>query len=346
MVGREAHPREVRVTVARGRRRADPRGRGARRRALVGVPRAQLGARRGQRRAVPRRPLEPDLPGAPRRSRVRAAPAAVRQQGEVARTTWAASSPCCRKLAPVYDRAPRPYRVRADRRRARRAVLPDGAPARRDPAQGRCPPSSPTITPRVRRVCEHLVDALVELHAVDYAAAGLGDFGKPAGYIERQVTGWTERYAGSQTDDIAGDHRGRRVARRAPARRGCARADPQRLQVRQRDLRSRARADHRRARLGDGDDRRSADGPRHLAVVLGRGRRSAGLSPAAVRPDREARHADARGVRRALPRALRPPRPTTSSSTTRSACSRPPWSLQQIYYRCAKGLTSDARFAR
>jgi aminoglycoside phosphotransferase (APT) family kinase protein len=26
--------------------------------------------------------------------------------------------------------------------------------------------------------------------------------GKPAGYIERQVTGWTERYTGSQTDDI------------------------------------------------------------------------------------------------------------------------------------------------
>jgi aminoglycoside phosphotransferase (APT) family kinase protein len=57
--------------------------------------------------------------------------------------------------------------------------------------------------PRVRRVCELLVDALVDLHAVDYVAAGLGDFGKPAGYIERQVTGWTERYTKSQTDDIA-----------------------------------------------------------------------------------------------------------------------------------------------
>jgi aminoglycoside phosphotransferase (APT) family kinase protein len=56
--------------------------------------------------------------------------------------------------------------------------------------------------PRVRRVCELLVDALVDLHAVDYAAAGLGEFGKPQGYIERQVTGWTERYTKSQTDDI------------------------------------------------------------------------------------------------------------------------------------------------
>ena len=51
-------------------------------------------------------------------------------------------------------------------------------------------------------MCELLIDALVDLHAVDYAAAGLGDFGKPAGYIERQVTGWTERYQGSQTDDL------------------------------------------------------------------------------------------------------------------------------------------------
>ncbi|MBS1123859.1 MAG: aminoglycoside phosphotransferase, partial [Deltaproteobacteria bacterium] len=55
---------------------------------------------------------------------------------------------------------------------------------------------------QLRRVCELLVDALVDLHAVDYVAAGLGDFGKPAGYIERQVTGWTERYTGSQTDEI------------------------------------------------------------------------------------------------------------------------------------------------
>jgi len=54
----------------------------------------------------------------------------------------------------------------------------------------------------IRRICELLVDALVDLHAIDYAAAGLGEFGKPAGYVERQVTGWTKRYTGSQTDDI------------------------------------------------------------------------------------------------------------------------------------------------
>jgi len=47
-----------------------------------------------------------------------------------------------------------------------------------------------------------LVDRLAELHAVDFASAGLGELGKPAGYVERQVRGWTERYAGSQTDDL------------------------------------------------------------------------------------------------------------------------------------------------
>jgi aminoglycoside phosphotransferase (APT) family kinase protein len=64
------------------------------------------------------------------------------------------------------------------------------------------PPELAANHAQVRRVCELLVDALVDLHAVDYAAAGLGEFGKPAGYIERQVTGWTERYTKSQTDEI------------------------------------------------------------------------------------------------------------------------------------------------
>jgi aminoglycoside phosphotransferase (APT) family kinase protein len=105
------------------------------------------------------------------------------------------------KLAPVYSRAPKvfaydeagtvlgaPFYVMERRR---------GIILRRD-----LPPELAADHARVRRVCELLVEALVDLHAVDYAAAGLGGFGKPAGYIERQVTGWTERYTGSQTDDI------------------------------------------------------------------------------------------------------------------------------------------------
>jgi aminoglycoside phosphotransferase (APT) family kinase protein len=38
-----------------------------------------------------------------------------------------------------------------------------------------------------RRISEQLIDSLVEIHAVDWRAAGLEDFGKPTGYLERQL---------------------------------------------------------------------------------------------------------------------------------------------------------------
>ncbi len=38
-----------------------------------------------------------------------------------------------------------------------------------------------------RRIGEQLIDALVEIHGVDWRAAGLEDFGKPTGYLERQL---------------------------------------------------------------------------------------------------------------------------------------------------------------
>src|SRR5580658_300780 len=52
-----------------------------------------------------------------------------------------------------------------------------------------------------RRLSESFIDYLVRLHHVDYAAAGLAELGKPDGYLERQVRGWTERYYGSKTYD-------------------------------------------------------------------------------------------------------------------------------------------------
>jgi aminoglycoside phosphotransferase (APT) family kinase protein len=52
-----------------------------------------------------------------------------------------------------------------------------------------------------RRLSESFIDNLVRLHHVDFAAAGLADLGKPDGYLERQVRGWTERYHGSKTHD-------------------------------------------------------------------------------------------------------------------------------------------------
>jgi len=38
-----------------------------------------------------------------------------------------------------------------------------------------------------RRIGEQLIDALVDIHGVDWRAAGLEDFGKPTGYLERQL---------------------------------------------------------------------------------------------------------------------------------------------------------------
>jgi aminoglycoside phosphotransferase (APT) family kinase protein len=47
-------------------------------------------------------------------------------------------------------------------------------------------------------------DKLIELHKVDYMAAGLGGFGKPTGYAERQILGWNKRFANAQTADVPG----------------------------------------------------------------------------------------------------------------------------------------------
>ena len=46
------------------------------------------------------------------------------------------------------------------------------------------------------------LDIFVELHQVDYKAAGLSDLGKPEGYIERQITNWAKQYEKAKTDNI------------------------------------------------------------------------------------------------------------------------------------------------
>ena len=45
-----------------------------------------------------------------------------------------------------------------------------------------------------RAVGEGLVDVLADLHSVEPAAVGLGEFGRPAGYLERQVRRWTKQW--------------------------------------------------------------------------------------------------------------------------------------------------------
>ena len=53
-----------------------------------------------------------------------------------------------------------------------------------------------------RRVGGALVDALADLHAIDVDAAGLSHLGKPAGFVERQVKGWTDRWQRSKTSEL------------------------------------------------------------------------------------------------------------------------------------------------
>jgi aminoglycoside phosphotransferase (APT) family kinase protein len=63
-------------------------------------------------------------------------------------------------------------------------------------------PEGLTLSPNdARRLCENLIDVHLELHAIDYRQAGLEDFGRPEGYVQRQVQGWSRRYVASRTDD-------------------------------------------------------------------------------------------------------------------------------------------------
>ncbi|KQM28451.1 MULTISPECIES: phosphotransferase family protein [unclassified Sphingomonas] len=63
--------------------------------------------------------------------------------------------------------------------------------------------SMPDMAPAERRAhYDAMIDALAALHAIDPVAVGLGDYGKPGNYFERQVARWTRQYRSSQTDDL------------------------------------------------------------------------------------------------------------------------------------------------
>ncbi|HLX42980.1 MAG TPA: phosphotransferase family protein [Bryobacteraceae bacterium] len=50
------------------------------------------------------------------------------------------------------------------------------------------------------RISRAFVDCLVELHAVDVEGQGLTSLGKPEGFVERQVKGWSERWERARTE--------------------------------------------------------------------------------------------------------------------------------------------------
>lgn len=56
----------------------------------------------------------------------------------------------------------------------------------------------------MRSISENTVKQLADLHQIDLKQSGLADFGKPTGYVERQVTGWQKRYFKAKTDEVEG----------------------------------------------------------------------------------------------------------------------------------------------
>jgi aminoglycoside phosphotransferase (APT) family kinase protein len=70
-----------------------------------------------------------------------------------------------------------------------------------------------------RRIAGALIDAMADLHGLDPEACGLGDLGRPAGFVQRQLDGWAKRWqlarfegSPSEVDAVHA-----RLARRVPA---------------------------------------------------------------------------------------------------------------------------------
>ncbi len=69
---------------------------------------------------------------------------------------------------------------------------------------GRAAQLEPLGADRTRAITERMVDTLALLHAVDYQGVGLGDFGRPDGYLERQISRWKKQLDSSRSRDLPG----------------------------------------------------------------------------------------------------------------------------------------------
>ncbi len=59
-----------------------------------------------------------------------------------------------------------------------------------------------TTAEQNQKLCENWIRRLSELHQLDITDPQLASLGKPEGYVERQLEGWTKRYRNAQTDDV------------------------------------------------------------------------------------------------------------------------------------------------
>ena len=60
--------------------------------------------------------------------------------------------------------------------------------------RNRCRPGTPTRRTTARAIGAALVDTLADLHRVDPAEVGLAEFGRPAGFMARQLRRWTQQW--------------------------------------------------------------------------------------------------------------------------------------------------------
>lgn len=103
-------------------------------------------------------------------------------------------------ISPHFDRAPKPYLLCEDTsvlgaifylmERRRGVVL-----------RTSIPPELAALPDLPQRVSQAFLDCLVDLHSVDIERHGLTSLGKPQGFVERQVRGWSQRWLGSKTED-------------------------------------------------------------------------------------------------------------------------------------------------
>jgi aminoglycoside phosphotransferase (APT) family kinase protein len=105
------------------------------------------------------------------------------------------------RLHPVYPKVPRPLLYCDDP-----SVL--GAPfylmerVNGVILRARLPGGTALSSEVMRSLSESFIENLAEIHGVDYNAAGLGELGRPEGYVSRQIEGWTKRYYNARTDDV------------------------------------------------------------------------------------------------------------------------------------------------
>jgi aminoglycoside phosphotransferase (APT) family kinase protein len=105
------------------------------------------------------------------------------------------------RLGAVYPLAPKPYFFCEDEsvigapfyvmERRTGVVLDEAFPEDITPDKQLC-----------RGISRTVVDTLVMLHAVDVKKAGLGDLGRPEGFLQRQTKAWISRYQKAKTEEI------------------------------------------------------------------------------------------------------------------------------------------------